>query len=284
MPQTHVSSNKTKPNKVKHIIAVGSGKGGVGKSTTAVNLALALQQQQQQVGLLDADIFGPNLPTMLGIKQKPDLKDNQFQPLCAYKIEMMSMGLLIDDDTPMIWRGPMVTKALMEILFQTAWSELDYLIIDLPPGTGDVQLTLMKKVILAGAVIVTTPQDVATFDARKGLEMFLKMQTPVLGLVENMSTYQCSQCDHQEAIFGDGGAKRLASSCQVPIIGQLPLASCIREGADQGKPIVIHNPSHAASQEYHRIAQKLIQTIQSNQQSAFPQIVVESSKGETDGN
>ncbi|OQW90925.1 MAG: Fe-S-binding ATPase, partial [Beggiatoa sp. IS2] len=228
---------------VKNIIAVASGKGGVGKSTTAVNLALALSIEGAKVGILDADIYGPSQPRMLGINRRPDSKDgNSLEPLENHNLQAMSIGFLIDEETPMIWRGPMVTQALEQLLKDTRWRDLDYLIVDLPPGTGDAQLTLAQKIPVSGAVIVTTPQDIALLDARKGLKMFEKVSVPVLGVVENMSTHICSQCGHEEHIFGAGGGLRMAQESEVDFLGSLPLDIRIREETDSGRPTVIAEP------------------------------------------
>src|SRR6059036_3613295 len=222
---------------IKNIIAVASGKGGVGKSTTAVNLALALSAEGASVGVLDADIYGPSQPMMLGITGRPESRDGKsLEPLEAYGVQAMSIGFLIDTDTPMVWRGPMVTQALEQLLKDTNWRDLDYLIVDMPPGTGDIQLTLAQKVPVTGAVIVTTPQDIALIDARKGLKMFEKVGIPILGIVENMSTHICSSCGHEEHIFGAGGAERMAKDYGVMVLGALPLDIAIREQADSGKP------------------------------------------------
>lgn len=246
---------------IKNTIAIASGKGGVGKSTTAVNLACALVQQGKRVGLLDADIYGPNQPHMLGVleaDQKLKTRDDKyFEPIVAHGIKSNSMGYLVDTNTPMIWRGPMVSTALQQLFFQTDWGELDYLLIDLPPGTGDIQLTLCKKVPLTGAIIVTTPQDIALLDARKGLEMFKKVDVPVLGIIENMSTHTCSQCGHTEAIFGEKGAEQMAKACEVPLLGRLPLDIQIRQAADQGQPIVVSDPEGLASKIYQVIAERI---------------------------
>ena len=218
---------------VRNIIAVASGKGGVGKSTTAVNLALALSAEGASVGLLDADIYGPSVPAMLGVSGRPESRDNKtMEPLVGHGVQANSIGFLIDADAPAIWRGPMVTQALEQLLRQTNWRELDYLIVDMPPGTGDIALTLAQKVPVAGAVIVTTPQDIALLDARKGLRMFEKVNVPVLGVVENMAIHICSQCGHAEHIFGEGGGRRMAEECGVPWLGSLPLALAIREQTD----------------------------------------------------
>jgi len=223
------------PN-VANIIAVSSGKGGVGKSTVSVNLALSLQQQGARVGILDADIYGPSLPRALNVSDKPEMTDKMMLPLESYGLQIMSIGLMVDQETPMIWRGPMVTQALEQMLRGTAWPELDYLILDLPPGTGDVQLTLAQKTPLAGAVVVTTPQDIALLDVRKALKMFEKVNVPVLGVIENMSSHVCSQCGHEEAIFGEGGGENLAQEYNVPLLGSIPLDIHIRRAIDAGLP------------------------------------------------
>lgn len=248
---------------VRNIIAVGSGKGGVGKSTTAVNLALALAADGARVGVLDADVYGPSVPMMLGLTGRPDSPDGKtIEPMRAHGIEAMSIGLLVEQDTPMIWRGPMATSALTQLLNETRWGGadgegLDYLIVDLPPGTGDIQLTLAQKIPVAGALIVTTPQDVATLDAKKALKMFEKVQVPVLGLVENMAVHVCSNCGHAEHVFGEGGGGRMASQYGVPLLGSLPLEIGIREQGDAGAPIVIAAPDSAASQAYRDTARRL---------------------------
>src|SRR5205814_2506880 len=242
---------------IKNIIAVASGKGGVGKSTTAVNLALALAAEGAQVGVLDADIYGPSQPMMLGIAGRPESKDGKtLEPLEAWGVQAMSIGFLIDTDTPMVWRGPMVTQALEQLLKDTNWRELDYLIVDMPPGTGDIQLTLAQKVPVTGAVIVTTPQDIALIDARKGLKMFEKVGVPIVGIVENMSIHVCSKCGHAEAIFGEGGAQRMCKDYDVPFLGGLPLDIRIREQADSGRPTVVADPDGQIAQIYKEIARK----------------------------
>jgi ATP-binding protein involved in chromosome partitioning len=265
---------------VKNIIAVASGKGGVGKSTTAVNLALALAQEGASVGLLDADIYGPSQPLMLGLQdQKPESPDGQtLLPLTAYGVQTMSIGFMIEPDTPMVWRGPMVTQALEQLLRDTQWQDVDYLIIDMPPGTGDTQLTLAQKVPVTGAVIVTTPQDIALIDARKGLKMFEKVGIPILGIVENMSIHVCSNCGHAEHIFGEGGAAAMSSDYAVELLGALPLERSIRELADGGKPTVVGAPDSTAAGLYRDIARRVAIKIaeQGKDMSAkFPNIVVQ---------
>jgi len=243
---------------VRNIVAVASGKGGVGKSTTAVNLALALAAEGASVGLLDADIYGPSVPAMLGVSGRPESRDNKtMEPLVGHGIQANSIGFLIDQDAPAIWRGPMVTQALEQLLRQTNWRDLDYLIVDMPPGTGDIALTLAQKVPVAGAVIVTTPQDIALLDARKGLRMFEKVNVPVLGVVENMAIHICSQCGHAEHIFGEGGGRRMAEEYGVPWLGSLPLALTIREQTDSGRPTVVARPDSEEARLYRAIAQRL---------------------------
>ncbi|WP_158987503.1 iron-sulfur cluster carrier protein ApbC [Lysobacter panacisoli] len=246
---------------VRNLIAVASGKGGVGKSTTAVNLALALAAEGARVGVLDADIYGPSVPTMLGLSGRPDSPDGKtIEPMHAHGVEAMSIGLLIEQDTPMIWRGPMATSALTQLLGETRWGAeagLDYLVVDLPPGTGDIQLTLAQKIPVAGAVIVTTPQDVATLDAKKALKMFEKVNVPVLGLVENMAVHVCSNCGHTEHVFGEGGGQRMAAQYGVPLLGSLPLEIGIREQGDAGVPIVAAQPDGAAAAAYRLTARRL---------------------------
>ena len=245
---------------VKHIVAVASGKGGVGKSTTAVNLALALDAEGAKVGLLDADIYGPSQGMMLGVDgdRRPAIKEGKFfEPIKAHGLQTMSMSYMVTDNTPMVWRGPMASGALQQILTQTLWQDLDYLIVDMPPGTGDIQLTLSQKVPVAGAVIVTTPQDIALLDARKGIEMFNKVDIPVLGIVENMSMHCCPECGHISPLFGEGGGARVAQELQVPLLGQLPLDMSIREQADGGEPTVQADPDSAISAIYRTAARHL---------------------------
>lgn len=271
-------SLKPLPN-IKNIIAVASGKGGVGKSTTAVNLALALAKNAR-VGILDADIYGPSLPTMLGLTEKPDSPDGKtINPIEKYGLQCMSIGLLLTEDTPAIWRGPIVTKALQQILFETNWDNLDYLIIDLPPGTGDIQLTLAQKIPVAGAIIVTTPQDLALIDAKKALVMFNKVQVAVLGIVENMSTYICSQCGHEDAIFGHDGALKMAEDYHLPLLAQLPLEKSIREETDNGRPTVLAAPESPRAQCYLQLAQQVVEKLAlrpKDYSAKFGNIVVES--------
>jgi len=264
---------------VKNIIAVASGKGGVGKSTTAVNLALALAAEGASVGMLDADIYGPSQPTMLGIRGRPESRDGKtLEPMEGHGIQAMSIGFLIDTETPMVWRGPMVTQALEQLLNETRWRELDYLVIDLPPGTGDIQLTLAQRVPVTGAVIVTTPQDIALLDARKGLKMFEKVNIPILGVVENMATHVCSKCGHEEHVFGEGGGDRMAKDYGVELLGALPLDIHIREQADSGRPTVVADPDGKVADVYRRIARRVAVKIAEKQQdhsAAFPKIVVQ---------
>jgi ATP-binding protein involved in chromosome partitioning len=240
---------------IKNIIVVASGKGGVGKSTVAANLALALQAEGAKVGVMDSDIYGPSQPTMLGVHGKPASPDGKsIIPMQAHGMPVMSIGFLVEEDTPMIWRGPMVTQAMMQLLTDTRWEQLDYLIVDLPPGTGDIQLTLSQKVPVAGAVIVTTPQDIALLDARKALKMFEKVEVPVLGVVENMATHVCSNCGHEEHIFGEGGGERMSAQYGVPYLGSLPLDIRIREQADSGNPTVAAMPDSDLAARYREIA------------------------------
>ena len=265
---------------VKNIIAVASGKGGVGKSTTAVNLALALAAEGAKVGILDADIYGPSQPTMLGIKGQPVSRDGKsVEPMQGHGLQAMSIGFMIPgDDAPMVWRGPMVTQALDQLLHQTRWDGLDYLVVDLPPGTGDIQLTLAQKVPVTGAIIVTTPQDIALMDARKGLKMFEKVSIKILGIVENMSTHICSQCGHEEHIFGSGGGEKMCADYNVEFLGGLPLDIRIREQADSGNPTVVADPNGAIAKEYKQIARRVavkIAEMAQDHSAAFPKIVVQ---------
>jgi len=269
---------KLLPN-VKNIIAVASGKGGVGKSTTAVNLALALAAEGATVGMLDADIYGPSQPTMLGISGRPETRDGKtLEPMMGHGIQASSIGFMIDTDTPMVWRGPMVTQALEQLLRDTNWRDLDYLIVDMPPGTGDIHLTLSQKIPVTGAVIVTTPQDIALLDARKGLKMFEKVGIPILGIVENMAMHICSQCQHAEPIFGTGGGERMSKDYGVEYLGGLPLDIRIREQTDSGRPTVVADPDGPLSQSYRTIARRIaVKVAQSAKDMSlkFPSIVIQ---------
>ena len=264
---------------VKNIIAVASGKGGVGKSTTAVNLALALAAEGAKVGVLDADIYGPSIPRMLGLSGKPDTVDGKrIVPKRGHGLEAMSIGLLIDEDTPMIWRGPMVTQALQQLFSETAWGDLDYLVIDLPPGTGDIHLSMCQRVPVSGAIVVTTPQDIALLDAKKALKMFEKVEVPVLGIVENMAIHVCSNCGHAEHIFGHGGGQRMSEQYNVPLLGSLPLDISIREQADGGAPTVAAKPDSAAAAAYRDIARKTAARLSlraRNKAIAFPKVMAQ---------
>lgn len=264
---------------IKNIIAVASGKGGVGKSTVAVNLALALQVEGATAAILDADIYGPSIPRMLGLSGRPDSEDGKtLDPKTGHGIQAMSMGLLVEEETPMIWRGPMVTQALEQLLSDTNWKDVDFLIIDLPPGTGDVQLTLCQKIPLSGAVIVTTPQDISLIDARKGLKMFEKVEVPVLGVIENMSTFICPKCGTTESIFGEGGGEQLATESDVKLLGELPLQKSIREEMDKGTPTVSENPESPVSMIFREIARKMAAILSMRKKdysSSFPKIVIQ---------
>jgi len=264
---------------IKNIIAVASGKGGVGKSTTAVNLALALAAEGAAVGVLDADIYGPSQPMMLGIAGRPESRDGKhLEPMEGHGLQAISIGFLIDIDTPMVWRGPMVTQALEQLLKDTNWRDLDYLVVDLPPGTGDIQLTLAQKVPVTGAVIVTTPQDIALIDARKGLKMFEKVGIPILGIVENMSFHVCPQCGHESHIFGAGGAEKMSRDYGTELLGLLPLDESIRSQADSGRPTVVSDPDGKVAEIYKRIARRCavkIGELQRDMTSKFPNIVVQ---------
>jgi ATP-binding protein involved in chromosome partitioning len=264
---------------VRNIVAVASGKGGVGKSTTAVNLALALAAEGASVGVLDADIYGPSQPMMLGISGRPESSDGKtLEPMEGHGLQAMSIGFLVDTESPMVWRGPMVTQALEQLVSQTKWREVDYLVVDLPPGTGDIQLTLAQRVPVTGAVIVTTPQDIALIDARKGLKMFEKVGIPILGIVENMSLHICSHCGHEERIFGEGGGEKMGKDYGVELLGALPLDIRIREQADSGMPTVVADPDSRAADIYRQIARRVAVKIAEKQQdhsAAFPKIVVQ---------
>lgn len=276
----HGVQNSLKPiSNIKNIIAVASGKGGVGKSTTSVNLALALAAEGATVGILDADIYGPSIPTMLGLSGYPESQDNKtMMPKVSYGIQTISIGYLIEPDQPMIWRGPMVTNALQQLLNDTNWVDVDYLIVDLPPGTGDIQLTLAQQIPVSGAVIVTTPQDIALIDAQRGLGMFDKVNVPVLGVVENMSMHICSECGHEEAIFGTGGGASMAEKNNIELLGSLPLDIHIREFADCGRPTVVADPESRAAEIYREIARKMSAKLALKSKdfsSKFPNIVVQ---------
>lgn len=250
------------PTKFKHIIAVASGKGGVGKSTVAVNLALGLAMTGARVGILDADIYGPSLPTMLGtVGMKPVVKDRTIAPIFAHSLQTMSIGNLVETAASLTWRGPMIGKALEQMLFDTAWDQLDYLIVDLPPGTGDIQLTLCQKVPVSGAVIVTTPQDLALVDVRRACEMFKKLNVPMLGVIENMSVYHCPQCNHEEHIFGEGASAQLMHEYQLALLGAIPLNKRIRELTDNGQPVVMVEPESAYAKTFYSIAKKVAEQI-----------------------
>ena len=264
---------------IKNIIAVASGKGGVGKSTTAVNLALALAAEGASVGILDADIYGPSQPMMLGISGRPESHDGKtIEPMIGHGIQAISIGFMIDSDTPMVWRGPMVTQALEQLLRDTRWQGLDYLVVDLPPGTGDIQLTLAQKVPVTGAVIVTTPQDIALIDARKGLKMFEKVSIPIIGIVENMSTHICSKCGHEEHVFGAGGAEKMCKEYGADFLGALPLDIRIREQTDSGKPSVVADPDGRIAETYRAIARRVAVKIAAqarDMSGKFPNIVIQ---------
>lgn len=265
---------------VKNLIAVSSGKGGVGKSTTTANLALALAAEGARVGVLDADIYGPSQPKMLGVDgQRPLSKDGKsMEPLQAHGLQVMSIGFLVDNETPMVWRGPMATQALNQLLRETNWDDLDYLIVDMPPGTGDIQLTLSQQVPVTGAVVVTTPQDIALLDARKGLKMFEKVGVPILGVVENMSVHICSSCGHEEPIFGAGGGEKMCKDYQVPFLGALPLDIQIRREADGGAPTVVTDPDGRIAETYREIARRVAVAVAEkakDMSSKFPKIVIQ---------
>jgi len=281
----HAVQNELKPvARIKNIIAVASGKGGVGKSTVAANLALALHRAGASVGVLDADIYGPSQPRMLGATGQPEInQDNKLLPKMVHGLKLMSIGFLVEEDTPMIWRGPMVTSALQQLLNDTEWGELDYLVIDLPPGTGDIQLTLAQKIPVAGAIIVTTPQDIALLDARRGLGMFNRVNVSVLGVVENMSSHVCSECGHEESIFGQRGGEQLARDFEIPLLAQLPLDIRIREHADSGAPTVVAIPDSDLAGRYMDMALRTAAELSKrprNRAVGLPNIVVQSGSGD----
>jgi ATP-binding protein involved in chromosome partitioning len=276
----HAPAGATRPLAgVRNIVAVASGKGGVGKSTTAVNLALALSAEGARVGMLDADVYGPSQPMMLGVSGKPETRDGKsMEPLHGHGLQVNSIGFLVGTDTPMVWRGPMATQALEQLIRDTRWDDLDYLVVDMPPGTGDIHLTLAQRIPVTGAVIVTTPQDIALIDARKGLKMFEKVGIPVLGIVENMAMHWCSKCGHVEHIFGEGGGAAMASEYKVPYLGGLPLDIRIREQADAGRPTVVADPRGELAGLYLGIARKIAIAVAAqavNHASKFPSIVVQ---------
>jgi len=279
--KAHAVQRNLKPlEQIKNVVAVASGKGGVGKSTVAVNLALAWAAQGAKVGILDADIYGPSQPLMLGLEgQRPSSPDGKhLTPLVSHGIGAMSIGFLVDAEQPMVWRGPMVTQALTQLLSETHWGALDYLVVDMPPGTGDIQLTLSQRVPVAGAIIVTTPQDIALADARKGLKMFEKVSVPVLGIVENMSIHVCSSCGHAEHIFGSGGGARMAEQYGVKLLGELPLDAHIREEADGGRPTVVAAPDSTRAKAYFEMARRSAAALalrSRDRSSVFPKIVIE---------
>ncbi len=274
-----VQKDLTPLPEVRNIVAIASGKGGVGKSTTAVNLALALAAEGARVGVLDADIHGPSIPMMLGLQGKPESPDGKnIEPKSAHGLQAMSIGLFLGEDTPTIWRGPMTTQYLQQLLTTTLWQDLDYLLIDLPPGTGDIQLTLAQRVPVSAAIIVTTPQDIALIDAKKALKMFEKVEVPVLGIVENMAVHVCSNCGHAEHIFGAGGGDRMAAQYGVPLLGSLPLDIAIREQADSGAPTVVSQPDSAVALAYRDIARRAAGRLAmqaKNKSIAFPSIVIQ---------
>ncbi|MBX6367852.1 MAG: iron-sulfur cluster carrier protein ApbC [Rhodospirillales bacterium] len=275
-PRPQAQPGKILAPGVKSIIAVASGKGGVGKSTTAANLALALAANGLAVGVLDADIYGPSMPRMLGISGRPSSPDGRtLEPMRNYGLKVMSMGFLVAEDTPMIWRGPMVQSALQQMLKDVAWGELDVLVVDMPPGTGDAQLTMAQQVPLAGAVIVSTPQDIALLDARKGLNMFRKVDVPVLGIVENMSYFLCPHCGKRSDIFAHGGARKEAERLGAEFLGEVPLDIVIRETSDEGRPVVVSRPESAHAEVYRRMAQRIWEKIGGAARKAPPRIVVQ---------
>lgn len=261
---------------IKHVIAVASGKGGVGKSTVSANLALAFAAEGYRVGLLDADIYGPSQALMMGVAEgtRPAVVDNRLQPIIAHDIQVMSMAFVTSDKTPAVWRGPMASSALQQLLTQTAWKEVDYLIVDYPPGTGDIQLTLAQQVPMSGAVIVTTPQDIALLDARKGIEMFRKVEVPVLGVIENMSIHTCSHCGHQEPVFGEGGGERIAAEYDSRVLGQLPLSLAIREQSDGGRPPLVTDPDGDVARIMREVARLIVASVEQSGDRKGPVIRV----------
>lgn len=268
-PRSPHPTHKLHLPQIAHIIAVFSGKGGVGKSTISVNLAVALAQQGARVGLFDADVHGPNIPNLIGVREQPTVRDDKLIPIFKYGVHMMSIGLLVGGGDPLIWRGPMISKAINELLESTAWPELDYLIADMPPGTGDAQLGLAQDVTLSGAIAVTTPQEVALSDVRRGIGAFAKLNVPIIGLIENMSYYVCPECGHREYIFGQGGGAAEAQRRNIPLLGQIPLAPKLREYGDAGVPIVIAEPSSPTAQEFTRIAETLHRDFQRTQEGVI---------------
>ena len=258
----------------KYVVAIASGKGGVGKSTTSINIALALKLQGIRVGILDADIYGPSLPRLIGTSRKPDYENKKLIPLDAWGLQAMSIGFLVESESPMIWRGPMVMSAIEQMIRDVLWSDLDVLIIDLPPGTGDAQLTLSQRLALSGAVIISTPQDLALIDARKGLNMFRKVGVPILGIVENMSYFICSDCGKRHDIFSTGGAQKEAAKLNIPFLGEIPLDITIRQTSDSGEPIITSDPENKHAKTYFKIAQKIWGNL-TNQEVTRPQIIID---------
>jgi ATP-binding protein involved in chromosome partitioning len=272
-PQRRVARGPAGIPDVSHIIAVASGKGGVGKSTVAVNLALALGALGHRVGLLDADVYGPSVPLMLGLRERPGSTENRrIIPVERYGLKVISLGLFIEDQTPVIWRGPMINKLLTQFLREVDWGVLDYLVLDLPPGTGDAQLTITQQVPLTGGVIVTTPQDVALLDVKRGVTMFQQVNAPVLGVIENMSYHVCTGCGHRSELFGHGGGARIAAEFHIPFLGEIPLVRAIRAAADAGTPIVVADPDHPQSRAFGEIAQRMIAEIRDRPQAPLPTI------------
>ncbi len=262
IPSSAPRFTDNEPRTAGPILAVASGKGGVGKSTTTTNLALALASSGARVGVLDADLYGPSQPRMLGLKGMPDSPDGKIlEPMIGHGIQTMSIGFLVDEESPIIWRGPMITQALTRLVYETLWDNLDYLIVDLPPGTGDIHLTMAQRLPVSGAVIVTTPQDIALLDARKGLSMFEKVNVPVIGIIENMSTHVCTQCGHEEHIFGEGGARKMAEEAGTELLGELPLDIRIRTGSDSGQPILVTSPDSSLAAAYQSIATRIVSAI-----------------------